>query len=111
MRSSLFTALAIVIFLRFCEIKQLQHFQIATWGKYNTAHHTADSLSSLHAHNSTIQDFTINNAAYYPSLKQCAGKECKRAPHIKAHNKTSSEAAELTLEYIAVQLPRSHSFE
>jgi hypothetical protein len=111
MRYLLFTALAIVIFLRFCETKQLQHFQIATWEKYNKAHHISDSLSSLHAYDSTIQDFTINNTEYFSGFEHCASKECTLAPNIKAHSKTSSEAAELTLEYIAVQLPRSHSFE
>jgi hypothetical protein len=111
MRYFLFAALLIVVFLRFCDTKQLKHLQIATWEKYNKAHYSGDTHLSLQANDSIIQDLTIKNTDYDTRLKHCAGKKCKIPPHSKAHCKTRSEAAELTLEYFAVQLPRSHAVQ
>jgi hypothetical protein len=108
MRYFLLTALVIIIVLRYCGTTHRQRLQTATWQTANINSGAGDTLSSFYANNSAFLYSLKDDKDHYLDLKYAAGKNCRTGRSLIAQNKTSSGPAELTLEYIAVQLPRSH---
>ena len=109
MRYFLLLTLITILGLHYCDTTHRQHFQIATWQAAITDSNAIDMLSSLHANDSSIRHFFAANKDRFLDLKQCTTKKGEMVRPAIAQHKTSSGPVELTLEYIAVQLPRSHA--
>lgn len=110
MRALLLTALLILIFLRFCDTKHIQGFQIVYRQTEKGIHAPGLALSKSHVNNATRLKLAIANNEIDVAIERVAPGKDQRAITTAGCNKAGPGPAELTLEYMAVQLPRSHSF-
>jgi len=99
-----------IVFLYCCDTIHLQGFKAVSLKTAN-GNNSAVMHSPLCIDNATALKASTSSNGHYLASEPSAPKKNKMAATETGHNKTSCRPAELTLEYMAVQLPRSHAFQ
>lgn len=108
MRHLLVTALLVILFLRNCDTKHLYGFQIVYQQIEKGMGCAGVTLSIVRVNASTVLKLSKANKGDDFAFEHFASGKHKMTA-TEAHSKKDSSPAELTLEYMAVQLLRTHA--